>query len=513
MQPSFNGISDTGLYDGVGSFVKNKRRLTFREFDESVLKELRLFDVPSDGYLNEVEKVLDSILRALPHMEQVFSRPIIRLKDEHRIVPIEAVKVIDKRSLTHVATRCELWEDITENGIKPRKLMTVENVETYSIYENIVFACAVDTVLSYIKQAALRMKDVFYGCKDIHFNLLDKTHHSLYFLAIGKLYLEYVRSGVSLERWARCMDKMLVIDKTLRRRLASPVYRKCKQKHYNIKLKKTNIFRSHKDYKEVYKIMSLFKSGVEGDEDISLKTRGADEGFKSFCKLLSVFAAGHFNYSFDENRSIDLIDLNFDCSFYEWRLNVREARVNDIDAVTFTTVKDKKYTTCVIFGAKELFKAADIEAFKQICAADEYLFCSSDTYGGDSLYLSILDVDSFRRIQQILLRGMIYSDENQISCPFCGGLNEKMNGGYICRSCHAEVSRHICPDTQKEYYVSSIMRNTASYEQDKRRADRRKFLHDRYDEAQLHYRNITPIDDHGEPICPHCGKQHENDTV
>lgn len=510
MQSQINENTDMGLYGGVSRFVESRSRLTYREFDDCVLKELRLFDVPSEGYLDSTEKTLDSIIRALPHFDQVFVRPIIRLKDEHRIVPIEAVKVIDKRSLTHVATRCELWEDITETGIKPRKLMTVENVETYSIYENTVFACAVDTVLSYIKQTALRMKDVFYGCKDIHFNLLDKTHHSLYFLAIGKLYLEYVRSGVSLERWARCMDKMLHIDKALRRRLASPVYQKCRKKHYNIKLKKTNIFRSHKDYKEIYRVMSLFKAGVDGNEELTWKTSGSDDGFKAFCKLITVFATGHFSYSFGEHDVLDLKDLSFNCTFSDWRLSVKELRLGDIDAVRFTTVKDTKYTTAVIFGSEESFKAAELDAFKSYCGADEYLFCSTDAYGGNNLYLSILDVDSFRRIQQILLRGMIYSDKKRTICPFCGGETKLKDDGYECPVCHADVSEHICADTQKKYYVSTIIRGSASYEQDKRRADRRKFLHDRYNEAQLHYRNITPINDQGEHICPHCGKQHIN---
>ena len=503
--------SEKGLYDGAERYILSNERVSWRDFDKSVLDDLRLFDTPDDNFLDSVEETLDSIIRALPHFERIFVRPIIRLKDEHRIVPIEAVKVIDNRSLTHLASRCELWEDITKNGIKPRKLMTVENVETYSIYENVVFACAVDTVLAYIKQNTLIMKDVFYGCKDIHFNLLDRTHHSSYFLAIGKLYLEYVRSGVSLERWARCMDKMLHIEKTLRRRLNSPVYRQCKKSAYNIKLKKTNIFRSHKDYKEIFRIMSLFKMLDEDDEDEGALRRllGEKEKYKSFCRLITVFAAGHFNYSFDEGSLIELKNLKFDCSYLDWHLRVREISENGIDAIVFETEKESRYVTTVIFGEKKEYTQSLLDEFAATHRSDELLFCNTSVFGDrTTLYLSILDVDSFRRVQQILLRGMIYSDTKKDRCAFCSGICEIKDGRHICRSCQAEVYERECPTVGKRYFVSTLIRKPSGLGVDKQVTERRRFLHDRYDEAQLHFRNITPIDKSGEHICPFCGTQH-----
>lgn len=510
MCASLNNTSEKGLYEGAESYVLSNPTVSWSGFERSLLNELRLFDVPDGSYLDSVEEMLDVILRALPHFEMIFARPIIRLKDEHRIVPIEAVKIIDKRSLTHLASRCELWEDITEEGIKPRKLMTVENVETYSIYENIVFACAVDSILSYIKQYTMIMKDVLYGCKDIHFNLLDRTHHSLYFLAIGKLYLEYVRSGVSLERWARCMDKMLHIEKTLCRRLNSPVYRYCKQRNYNIKLKKTNIFRSHKDYKEIYRVMSIFKNDdgkVESVGGISCET----ERYKSFCRLMTVFSVGHFNYSIGE---ISLGRLSFDATFYDWRLSVREVVGEGVDAIELITVKDKKYVTAVIFGSKKSIQTAELEKFKLEHPADEYLFCASDVYGDrDTLYLSILDVDSFRRVQQILLRGMIYSDMKRDRCAFCGEECDRTEDGYICRSCQAEISERLCGRTGRRYYASGLVSRYAHPERDRRVEERRRFLHDRYDEAQLHYRNITPINAKGELLCPFCGELHTDTNI
>ena len=60
----------------------------------------------------------------------------------------------------------------------------------------------------------------------------------------------------------------------------------------------------------------------------------------------------------------------------------------------------------------------------------------------------------------------------------------------------------------EEYFVSGIKEYKANLRLSDDRSDRRRFLHDRYTEAQLHSRNITPISSDGHPICPKCGKKH-----
>ena len=498
------------LYSELVRHTSEHRSFTYGEFESSLLKDVCLFNVPSDAYMQEVEDTLDAIIRALPSFKRVFSRPIIRLEDEHQIVPVEAVKMIDNRTLTHVASRSELWENLTHEGIKPRKLMTLEHVETYSIYENIAFAAAVDSILAYIKNTLVRIKDVVYGCRDIHFNLLDRTHHKLYFLAVGKLYFEYVSSRLSEDGWSRCVDKMMFIDKTLRSKLNSPVYKHCKRKNYTIKLKKTNIFRSHKDYAEVYKILKIFESGLcslgESAVDISVY----DGEYKEFCRLISLFAAGHFNYSFDDKARIDTTDFFAECKFLDWKLSIREMRADGYDLLKFTTQKDVEYTTCLVFGGKGDVSTAALERIRQTCGADECILCTPTQYGDrDLLYLSIFDIDSFRRIQQILLRGMIYSDKERSRCPFCGSRLTQNGSVSSCKACNGEVTMQTCPETDKVYFISDIA-SAAQASGNAGEAERRRFLHDRLSESRLHFRNITQITDDGAPICPHCKKTHKN---
>ena len=98
------------IYTRLLEFANEHQSIGYDDFENALMGEVCLFNVPDDEYLRQVEAKLDLIIKALPAFKRIFSRPIIRLKDERHIVPIEAVKVIDKPSLTHVASRCELWE-------------------------------------------------------------------------------------------------------------------------------------------------------------------------------------------------------------------------------------------------------------------------------------------------------------------------------------------------------------------------------------------------------------------
>lgn len=499
---------ESNFYLKLSEYVDAQNSITYSEFESHVLDEFCLFNVPDDAYIEEIEKTLDIIIKALPSFKRVFARPIVRLKDHHEIMPIEAVKVIDKRSLSHLASRCEMWDDITKDGIKPRKLLTIEHVETYSIYENIAFAWAVDSILSFIRHSLVRIKDVIYGCRDIHFNLLDHTHHNLYFLAIGKLYLEYVRSRPGQENWSRCVDKMMFVDKALRSKLSSPVYQKCKRQSYALKLKKTNIFRSHKDYAEVYKVLKHFESLGGAESSGKSDVRVDDKGFVDFCKLLTLFSIGHFNYSFKGKKKINLEEFDLSCSFKSWQLKTHFVKSASAQALMLTTHKNTEYTTAIVFCEKSRFSGESKRKFKDEYPADEYIVCSPNTWGErDVLYLNMFDIDSFRRIQQILLRGMILSDKERVECAFCGGALKEEKGKYICDSCNGVIEELVCPDTDKPYTASGLVRLKPK-KGDKIEQERRKFLHDKLDEAQMHFRNITAITGDGIPVCPHCGKPH-----
>ena len=123
----------------------------------------------------------------------------------------------------------------------------------------------------------------------------------------------------------------------------------------------------------------------------------------------------------------------------------------------------------------------------------------------DVLYLSAFDVDSFCRLQQLVLRGMIYSDTSRTHCAFCGGILQKNGDVYECEICDAEIKECICKKHGLPFYVSGIKHRSFVVNGER---EKRRFLHDRVHEALLHFRNITPITEDGSPLCPHCKKQH-----
>ena len=507
MQDSPENKNDS-VYADYLRFSAENNLISYTEFDTHTLNDLKLFDVPSEKHLGNIEEALDRIIRALPAIKRIFSRPVIRLRDKDEILPIETVKIINNHSLKHASFHSELWDDIDEEcGIRPKKLLTIEHIETYTLYENLVFVYTVDGILSFVKRALSLFKDILYGCQDMHFNLLDRTHHNSYFLAIGKLHIEYARAqNDHVSVWSRCIEKLLFIDRTLRSKLKAPVYQKCKKSVKDkITLKKTNIFRCHRDYAQVYNFAKWFESNKKKMGDSSYKDSADNKEYSAFCTLLSVFAIGHFNFEFAESEKFDFDNLDVQADFLDWHLNVRRESMEKADILLFDITKDHTYRACLFLCEKESIPQSELDRLNARICADEHLFVSPRLHGEvETLYLSIFDVDSFRRIQQVLLRAMIYSDTSHKLCPFCGHELTENEGAYECTVCMAHISEKTCPRTNGKYYVSDIMKRSLISS----RLESRKFLHDRYDEAQLHFRNITEITPSGKPICPKCRKEH-----
>ena len=497
-------------YASVGGFADSHKEISCERFDRAVLEEIRLFDVPEETHFYAVEEMLDRILHALPAIKRIFSKPLIRLRDTHELRPIEAVRVIDNQTLAHIAVHSEIWSNVTQEGIIPRKLMTIENKESYVIYENLVFVQVVDSILRTLDYTKHVLKDILYGGGDFQVNLFDRTHHKFYFHAIGKLHLEYARSHeLQYEFYLRCVEKIMLIERTLVSQMHAPVYTFCKKKKKKVSLKKTNAFRSHKDYKQLYllsKWMDEHHFFAQEGEERSAAFNQAD--YEKFCLFMSIFAVEHFQFTFPENQSFNFEAFQAVASYKAWTLHWAQKEVAGVRALVFRMEKDAVYTLSLILSERQSITGVALDAFQREVPSDEYLFASECQYGEkDVVYLSIYNMDSFRRVQQMLLRAMIFADTEKKDCPFCGGALEAKENGWLCPVCRADIQKEICPDTQKPFYTSSIKKHQFLARKGEERK-RQEFLHDRYAEAQLHFRNITLITEDGLPICPHCKKNH-----
>jgi hypothetical protein len=133
-----------------------------------------------------------------------------------------------------------------------------------------------------------------------------------------------------------------------------------------------------------------------------------------------------------------------------------------------------------------------------------------DYLARDDVFISMEDVDSFRRIQQILLKGMVYSDQTRDICPFCGGKLHKdpYRAVHQCNDCMTQIVAAVCPDTNRPFFYTDNAHlkkyaiNISDYKQDE------YWFYKKQVESSMFFRNITKIDNKSDIVCPHCGKTH-----
>ncbi|MBQ8287167.1 MAG: hypothetical protein IJX76_00160 [Clostridia bacterium] len=499
------------------SFAQESRRggkVTYEQFDAATVRRLNLFVLRESFDFDGLEATLDRILRELPAIKRIFARPIIRLRDTTAILPVESVRVVNNQTIVHASSHSELWGNITEDEVTPRKLMTVQNEDHYAIYENLAFARAVNIILQFVGRNMRELINMLYADRDMQFNLLERLNHLEYFLAIGKLHIGYVRDYDKYRTAAdRCLDKLLFIDRVIRARLRSPVYQQCKKYKGALTLKKTNVFRMHKDYHRIYLLLKWFadeKIGDPDEEDVVPAESG--EGYGIYCAMLTLFAAGHFNFTFDSRQTIDFYNLRQTATFDRWLLSVETVTCEGISALRISVTKDRTYRVLLLPATHPRFGKMGLSLFYGKAMANEYLTITPEAGEDGQISVSIHDVESFRRLQQILLRGMIYADVQRKTCPFCGGVLTASDGAsedsaYECVSCRTVIRDKVCPDTGIPYVETSI-KNFRPDKNGGESARRDHLLYTRYVEAQMHFRNVTPLDDVGKPLCPRCGKVH-----
>lgn len=497
-------------YRDILQFVNINNRITYSRFDIAVLRQVNLFALPEDFDFDGVQKTLDTIIKALPAIKRIFASPKTNIMTTSEILPIESVRVMNNETVAHASRHSELWENITSDGLKPRKLLTQDNMDNYATYENIMFARAIDMILTFVSRSNRLMNSILYSSRDMEFNLLERENHAMYVLAIGKLRAGYIRDYAKYTCAAEmCRDKLMFIDGVIRARLGRPVYKNCKGHTGAFALKKTNVFRTNKDY---YKIYLLLKQFSESKTDISEGKRGGlqvtCQSYSLFCTLLSVFAAGNFNFVFPESQQMDFNNLDIECAFEAWRLRIETVSCGEKTALRFTFNKTNPYTVIILPSLSSAHFVQELKLFRERFTADEYLTASPFTDENDSLYLSRYDIDSFRRIQQVILRGMIASDGSRDMCPYCGRQLTLNGGVYECDACKTLIHQLKCPETGKQYFATGIKNSGSRQGNDSRNSGRRKLSQKQITDEMLHFRNITLLDADGGIICPKCKNRH-----
>lgn len=491
--------------------VENCGLMNYAQFDAATMQKVNLFAMREEFDLRTLEKTLDKIIAALPAIKRIFARPIIRLKDKTELLPVESVHVINNRTLAYASVHSETWGNITPSeGMRPKKLLTIRHEDSYVTYENIGFAKAITVIFRFIAHMMQQMTDTMFAARDMHFNLLERQNHLAYFLAIGKLHVGYVHNCDRLRIASeRCAQKMLFIDRVLSTRRQAPVYKSCKKRIDRFVLKKSTTFRVHKDYAQIYKLLKWFADHrldvIEEPEEEEENT----PGYTAYCHLITLFAAGHFSFDFGA-RPIDFMHMHARARFHDFKLLLRTVTVGKKKAIMITVQKEKIYRILLLPGGTP----ADLEAFRSRCHAEEFLIASPTDEQG-SVYLSLFDIESFRRVQQLILRAMVYADEKHDICPFCGDylahesdLRHKRER-YVCPACRMVISEAFCPTEEKSYFETGINGYLPTPVSLSKGGKRDRMLYRREVESLLFLRNITPIAPDGTALCPYCQKVHK----
>lgn len=498
-------------YKTIEPFIKKYKRLSYVELDYLTVHELTLFTVEPDFSFEALEEELGVILKALPAIKRIFAQPCIHLKEQNVILPTESVRIINNNTIQHIASHSELWSDVKKDEIKPTRLLTKTYEDNYGIYENLVFCKTVDDVLAYARYNLRILKELIYTNQTIEINLLERVNHLNYFLALGKLHTGYSRNfdsyyGVS----ARCLNKLQFIVNSIVPRLKRPVYKNNKNRPSKIKLHKTNILSMHREYHQIYKLSKYLNAhniSIAG-EVIESDIQTLKSNYFHFCGLLSIFAVSHFNFDYNGG-AIDFARLNMAFNFKGWKLTLKEHKIRVANILSICIEKENSYTIVII---PSVFKDSEklIENVKLYVHADEFIvFTPFEEHDGNSVTVSMTNIESFRRIQRIILRGMVYADTARKDCPFC---NNKLTADeqssperpvYKCVSCRTEIHSGYCTTFGRPFQFTKIsgLANSITGGDD--------WLLERKKEARMYFRNITELNGEMEIICPHCNKVHK----
>lgn len=500
----------SSLLQDIKMFVEKHPDMSYIEFDYFVVHDMTLFTVEPDLDFQELESTIHLIRKALSAIKRIFNKPIIILKDSEDVLPTENVRTINQNTLLHLANHCQYVSNITNRGIKPKKLLTRIYEDDYGIYENIIFCNLIDWIILYINKNRRILNNLLYSGNIIQYSFLEKVNHVNYFLALGKLHTGYIRNfspyfSISKE----LLGNLSQISQAINTRLNKPVYQKNTKRNLNMGLKKTSIFLMQKDYRQVYKTYKHFLKNqiIVQEKETPIDYELLNQNYFIYVQILTIFAVGHFDFAVDSNTKITLNSLSVAATFREWELNII---TNSKQEIFLNFFKERNYKIMILSNVNDFI---NIDEYKNKYNVDEVIVFTQfyeDYLKRDFVFISIEEVDSFRRIQQILLRGMIYSDTLRDRCPFCG---EKLHKAryhdvYTCNFCMTQIKKNICPETNKTFFYTDIKnfkRRSINKPEYKGESD---LYYKKQIDSAMYFRNITKITHKAETLCPYCNKVH-----
>jgi len=428
----------SGVYDHykeILDFHFENPKLNISQFEKALKNDLVLCTFFKYCDIDYINNLIDQISAAMPHLIEVFRRPVTHLIELETIVPVDTAKHITAKTVRHLMVHSENWECIKKGSIVPKSVLTKTYDDDFSIYENIVFKTLIDKVLRLLKKQLyyLSVSQQLYN-EAVSIDAFSRLNHEQYYGAIGLLYSGFFNMEEA-EETSGAIRKIKQLLKLLARYLGHPVY----AKNLNAKAiigpaKQTNILLMHKDYKVVYALYQSLGSGDNEDEpDIEGQQKG-QRAYEKFCEYLMLFSLRNFN--FDE-----MLEFN------KWKAGIKPKKLEflDINALELV-VGHKKARVKYLFIPNAYYLGSDrIKNYGYIKdrlggAYDKIIFCEPFECEGEFLPISIIDINSFRKFQRLILEAMLVADRDKNLCAFCG---EGIAQGR-CKRCRLVIEETVC---------------------------------------------------------------------
>ena len=242
-----------------------------------------------------------------------------------------------------------------------------------------------------------------------------------------------------------------------------------------------------------------------------------------------------FQFQFSKEMKI-LKDGNLDAKLVlgNWGCEIKNEDISvlDIKTISMTVVNKKnklRYllipTTFYIHSDKKNYYESIIFKLNKLgYSFDKYVFLEPFEFDPKALYdynlfseerkleyailpVSITEVDSFRRLQKILLEQMFNVDSSFEECAFCQEkMTEGENGIYSCKRCRTTIERKKCRKCKQEYNYSYAQIPKPAVKNDELSEfgfskSAQSFFEK---EREQRFRSVTNVDENGKSVCPKC---------
>lgn len=118
------------------------------------------------------EKWIETLESYLPSIDKIMRNPKSDLKYEEEVVLIEKAKKTDARSIKHLSSNTHLIKEVTDEMIRPKKILTTFSDVNYATYENRMVYSLVERLFYFVRSRSEVIKEEIasFQNKTLHFN-------------------------------------------------------------------------------------------------------------------------------------------------------------------------------------------------------------------------------------------------------------------------------------------------------------------------------------------------------